>query len=193
MHATRKKWFNLHSGFRRIGIRNAETKTHRHRKTRRQMETDRFDKIDEQILRMLSENARIPFLEVARACGVSGTTIHQRVQRLTSLGVIDGAEYRIEPSKIGYETCAYIGLDLSDPTLFQSAVDALGRIPEVVEIHCTSEAYSLFVKVYARNNDHLLTIIRTKFHPLGLIQKKIIVSFKTMHKKPLMIFSKKSD
>ena len=32
----------------------------------------KIDKLDRQILRMIAEDARVPFLEVARACNVSG-------------------------------------------------------------------------------------------------------------------------
>ncbi|MGM9817835.1 MAG: Lrp/AsnC family transcriptional regulator [Paludibacteraceae bacterium] len=151
------------------------------------MRNNQLDEMDEKILRMLSENARVPFLEVARACGVSGTAIHQRVQRLTSLGILQGTEYKIDPSKIGYETCAYIGLILKDDTSFDTVVEALGKIPEVVECHCTNEAFDLFVKVHARNNDHLLTIIHDKLKPLGLSHSKIIVSFRQIIQKQLTI------
>ena len=65
-----------------------------------------LDELDEKILRMIVDNARIPFLEVARACGVSGAAIHQRVQKLTGLGVIKGSEFLLDAEKIGYETCA---------------------------------------------------------------------------------------
>ena len=54
------------------------------------MENNQFDEIDEKILQMLAKDGNIPFQEVARACGVSGTTIHTRVKRLTSLGVVQG-------------------------------------------------------------------------------------------------------
>ena len=66
--------------------------------------------LDEQILKLIAGNARIPFLEVARACNVSGAAIHQRIQKLTNLGILKGSEYVIDPEKIGYETCAYIGI-----------------------------------------------------------------------------------
>ena len=51
-----------------------------------------LDALDEQILRLIAGNARIPFLEVARACNVSGAAIHQRIQKLTNLGILKGAE-----------------------------------------------------------------------------------------------------
>ena len=49
-----------------------------------------LDSLDEQILRLIASNARIPFLEVARACNVSGAAIHQRIQKLTNLGILKG-------------------------------------------------------------------------------------------------------
>ena len=59
-----------------------------------------LDSLDEQILKLIAGNARIPFLEVARACNVSGAAIHQRIQKLTNLGILKGSEYVIDPEKI---------------------------------------------------------------------------------------------
>ena len=151
------------------------------------MENYQLDKMDEVILRMLSENARVPFLEVARACGVSGTAIHQRVARLSAMGVLQGAAYQIDPTQIGYETCAYIGLYLKEDVPFDKAIEALEQIPEVVECHCTNEPFDFFIKVHARNNDHLLTIIHEKLKPAGLSHSKIILSFRQIIKKQLKV------
>ena len=79
-----------------------------------------LDTLDEQILKLIADNARIPFLEVARACNVSGAAIHQRIQKLTNLGILKGSEYVIDPEKIGYETCAYIGIDRKSTRLNSS-------------------------------------------------------------------------
>ncbi len=83
----------------------------------------KLDKLDKQILRLIAGDARIPFLEVARACNVSGAAIHQRIQKLTNLGILKGSYYVIDPDKIGYETCAYIGLNLKNPEAFDSVVE----------------------------------------------------------------------
>ena len=68
------------------------------------MAVQKLDQLDKQILRMIAEDARVPFLEVARACNVSGAAIHQRIQKLTNLGVLKGSQFVIDPEKIGYET-----------------------------------------------------------------------------------------
>ena len=129
----------------------------------------KIDKLDKQILNLISEDARIPFLEVARACNVSGAAIHQRIQKLTSMGVLKGSEFIIDPEKIGYETCAYIGLNLKHPETFD----------EVVECHYTTGNFDMFIKIYAYNNHHLLTIIHDKLQPLGLASSQTLISFHT--------------
>lgn len=141
------------------------------------MAIQKIDKLDRQILRLVSEDARIPFLEVARVCNVSGAAIHQRVQKLYNLGVLRGSQFMIDPEKIGYETCAYIGLNLKNPESFDAVVEELKKIPEVVECHYTTGNFDLFIKLYAQNNHHLLNIIHDKLQPLGLSRSETIISF----------------
>ena len=58
---------------------------------------EKIDNLDKQILEIISQNARIPFKDVAAECGVSRAAIHQRVQRLIDLGVIIGSGYHVNP------------------------------------------------------------------------------------------------
>ena len=141
------------------------------------MAYQKLDKLDKQILRMIAEDARVPFLEVARACNVSGAAIHQRIQKLTSMGILRGSKFIIDPEKIGYETCAYIGLNLKNPESFDEVLNKLKEIPEVVECHYTTGDFDMFIKIYAINNHHLLNIIHDKLQPLGLSRSETIISF----------------
>ena len=136
-----------------------------------------LDSLDKKILHLIAEDARIPFLEVARVCNVSGAAIHQRTQKLTNLGILKGSQFIIDPEKVGYETCAYIGLYLKNPENFDSVVEALKKIPEVVECHYTTGGFDMFIKIYAVNNHHLLNIIHDKLQPLGLSRSESIISF----------------
>ena len=132
------------------------------------MANQKLDKLDRQILKLISEDARIPFLEVARLCNVSGAAIHQRIQKLMAMGVIKGSQFIIDPEKVGYETCAFIGLNLKNPESFDEVVQRLKEIPEVVECHYTTGNYDLFIKIHAANNHHLLNIIHDQLQPLGI-------------------------
>ena len=59
-------------------------------------------------------------------------------------------------------TCAYMGLFLQEPGQFTSIVEALKDIPEVVECYYTTGKYDLFIKIYARDNEHLLKVIHDR-------------------------------
>lgn len=146
-----------------------------------------LDELDEKILRMIVDNARIPFLEVARACGVSGAAIHQRVQKLNDIGVIKGSEFLLDTEKIGYETCAFVGIFLTSPSTFEYVVKELEKIPEVVECYYTTGQYDLLIKVFAKNNKDLLRIIHTQLQPLGLSRTETLMSFKEGFRKKLPI------
>jgi Lrp/AsnC family transcriptional regulator for asnA, asnC and gidA len=142
------------------------------------MKHQQLDELDEKILKLIVGNARIPFLEVARECNVSGAAIHQRIQKLMNIGVIKSSEFVLDNTKIGYDTCAYIGLYLKSPGQFTEVVEALKNIPEVVECHYTTGQYDLFIKLYAKNNQDLLSIIHNKLQPLGLARTESLISFK---------------
>ena len=157
------------------------------------MATQKLDKLDQRILHMISEDARVPFLEVARVCNVSGAAIHQRIQKLTAMGILRGSQFIIDPEKIGYETCAYIGLNLKNPEDFDHVLEALKKIPEVTECHYTTGNYDMFIKIYARNNHHLLTIIHDQLQPLGLSSSQTLISFHSAFQRQLPVTCILSD
>lgn len=150
-----------------------------------------LDSLDYKILQTLSTNGRKPFLEIARECNVSGAAIHQRIQKLMALGVLCGSECLINPASVGYDTCAYIGFFLKDPSKFDEVVEKLKAIPEVVEVHFTTGQYDMFIKLYARNNDHLLHIIHEQLQGLGLARTESLISFKEVFKRQLPIVENK--
>jgi Lrp/AsnC family transcriptional regulator, regulator for asnA, asnC and gidA len=120
-----------------------------------------IDKTDQKILEILTQNARMPFLEVARICGISGAAVHQRVQKLMDAGIFKGSQFNLNPKGLGYQTCAYIGIqvNLNANSTHQEVFQKILEIPEIVECHHISGKYSLFVKVYTKNNEHLKKVI----------------------------------
>ncbi len=120
-----------------------------------------IDSTDKKILEILSENARIPFLEVARVCGISGAAVHQRVQKLIDAGILAGSQFCLNPKGLGYYTCAFIGIqvNLMSTSTHEQVFQAIKKIPEIVECHHISGKYSLFVKVFTKNNEHLKRVI----------------------------------
>ncbi len=120
-----------------------------------------IDSLDKKILSFLVKDARIPFLEIARDCGVSGAAIHQRIQKMKDAGVITGSQFNISPKNVGYYTCAFIGLqvNLTSTRTHQEVFNKIMKIPEIVECHHVTGNNSLLAKVYCNNNEHLKRII----------------------------------
>lgn len=136
-----------------------------------------LDELDEKILDLIADDARIPFLEVARKCNVSGAAIHQRMQKLQQMGVIKGSQYLFDPESVGNGTCAFVGILLRDPSESDRVVAELRKVPEVVECHYTTGNYDLFIKIYAHDNAHLLSLIHDKLQVIGIQRSETMVSF----------------
>lgn len=145
-----------------------------------------FDKLDLSILKTLSANARKPYLEISRECGVSGAAVHQRIQRLTSNGVIKGSECLLEPRALGYDTCAYVGVMLREPEQYARMVEKLRDMPEVVECYYTTGQYDIFIKVYTRDNEHLLHLLQN-IQQLGWARTETLITFRQMFRRPLPV------
>ena len=152
-----------------------------------------LDELDEKILKLIIGNARMPFLEVARECNVSGAAIHQRIQKLTNLGVIKGSEFIVDNTKVGYETCAYMGLFLKSPGQFPSVTEALLQIPEVVECHFTTGPYTMLIKLYACDNAHLMELLNNKLQEIpGVISTETLISLEqSINKEIPIVLNKK--
>ena len=147
-----------------------------------------IDQLDEKILKLITKNARIPFLEVARECGVSGAAIHQRVQRLLNIGVILGSEFIVSPQRLGYNTCAYMGIHLDKAKFHKQVVEALREIPEVVECHYTTGQYAIFVKIQTKTNKHLKQIIDEELQKIeGIARTETFMSLEMDFKRQVPI------
>ena len=136
-----------------------------------------LDELDEKILDLIADDARIPFLQVARKCNVSGAAIHQRIQKLQQMGVIKGSQFLFDPESVGNGTCAFVGILLRDPSESDRVVAELRKVPEVVECHYTTGNYDLFIKLYAHDNAHLLSLIHDKLQVIGIQRSETMVSF----------------
>lgn len=153
---------------------------------------EKIDNLDRQILEIISQNARIPFKDVAAECGVSRAAIHQRVQRLIDLGVIVGSGYHVNPKSLGYRTCTYVGIKLEKGSMYKAVVAELQNIPEIVECHFTTGPYTMLTKVYARDNEHLMDLLNNKMQEIpGVTATETLISLEQSIKKEIPIHADK--
>jgi Lrp/AsnC family transcriptional regulator for asnA, asnC and gidA len=123
---------------------------------------DKLDEIDRKILQVITQNARKPFKEVAEIVGISRAAVHQRVQKMFDNGVITGSGYTVNPKALGYNLCVYVGLTLEKGSMYNEVCDELEKIPEVVESRFTLGAFAMLIKLYARDDQHLLDLLSNK-------------------------------
>ncbi len=123
---------------------------------------EKIDNLDRKILHIIMRNARIPSKDVALECGVSRAAIHQRIQRLIELNVIVGSGYRVNPKVLGYSTCTYVGVNLERAATYREVIPEFEKIPEVVECHFTTGPYTMLIKLYARDNEHLMDLLNNR-------------------------------
>ena len=148
----------------------------------------KVDELDKQILERISCNARIPFKEVAEECGVSRAAVHQRVQRLIDAGVIIGSGFHVNPTCLGYNTCTYIGITLEKGSMYKSVVKEFEKIPEIVECHFTTGPYTMLIKLYARDNAHLMTLLNDTLQEInGVVSTETLISLNQSIKKEVPI------
>lgn len=138
---------------------------------------EKIDNLDRKILDIVMHNARTPSKVVAVECGVSRAAIHQRIQRMIDLGVITGSGYHVNPKMLGFATCTYIGVNLERGAMYRTVVPEFEKIPEIVECHFTTGQYTLLLKVYARDNEHLMELLNDKIQTIpGVTGTETLIS-----------------
>ena len=149
---------------------------------------EKIDSLDKKILNILSQNARIPFKDVATECGVSRAAIHQRVQHLIENGVITGSGFDVNPKSLGYSTCTYIGLNLERGSMYKNVVARLNSINEIVECHFTTGSYTMLIKLYAKDNEQLMDLLNNKLQTIpGVVSTETLISLEQSIKREILV------
>ena len=149
---------------------------------------EKIDNLDKKILGILSQNARIPFKDVAAECGVSRAAIHQRVQHLIEGGIITGSGFDVNPKSLGYSTCTYVGITLERGSMYKKVVAEFEKIPEIVECHFTTGPYTMLIKLYARDNAHLMELLNDCLQEIpGVIATETLISLRQSIRKEVPI------
>jgi Lrp/AsnC family transcriptional regulator for asnA, asnC and gidA len=133
-----------------------------------------LDETDQKILSYLIGNARMPVAEIARECEISGSAAYQRVKKMEESGVISGSHFIVNPKILGYNVCAFIGIQLCTAYKYEKAISRLMRIIEVVECHYVTGDFQILIKVFCRDNEHLRSVISTKLSEIFGVERIFI-------------------
>ncbi len=119
-----------------------------------------LDELDTRLITGLRREPHSSVAELARVLDVARGTVQSRLAALWRRGVITGYGPDVHGPSAGYGVLAFTTLEIAQGS-HASTVAALGRVPEVLEIHTVTGPGDLLVRVVARSNDHLHDILQS--------------------------------
>lgn len=119
---------------------------------------EKTDRIDEQIIQTLQENARIPLKALAEKVFLSSPAVSARIERLEREGIITGYHASVDRLKLGYHITAFINLEV-EPSQKQEFYPYIKKCPNVLECSCVTGNYSMLIKVAFPSTMELDTFI----------------------------------
>ena len=131
-----------------------------------------------EILRLLKENSRMPFLRIAKILGVSETAVRKRVRKLEESGILKKYTIEIDPKKIGFEINALIGID-TKPEYYISTLEKLKKMKEIMSLYSSSGDHMILIECWLKNSKELTKFVKklnviegiTKICPAIILEK----------------------
>ena len=106
-----------------------------------------LDELDRQLLRLLVQDGRRSYTDLARDTGLSTSAVHQRVRRLEQRGVITGWTARVDPVAVGLPLTAFVSITPIDPAAPDDAPERLAHLTAVEACHSVAGTESWILKV----------------------------------------------
>src|SRR5919205_4069399 len=138
-----------------------------------------IDDVNLQIIDILSKDSSTPFVEIAKRVGISDATVHLRVSRLIDEGIIRRFTLSLNNNLLGYDHLAFIGMNIK-PGFADQTTEELSNLQEVMEIHEMHNTFDLFVKIRAKDLNHMRDIIENKIRMIpNILETELMTVLKT--------------
>lgn len=130
-----------------------------------------LDKFDIKIIKELEKDGRIAFSSIASNLKISNTMVHQRVNRLIEQGIISGIKPLVNEKKIGYDWASFTGITLNKDSDSDRIIEELKAIPEITECYYVTGSFTLYIKIIAKNHEHMRQVLYEKIDRISGIAK----------------------
>ena len=118
-----------------------------------------LDEFDVNIIKELEKDGRMAFSAIATNLKISNTMVHQRINRLMENGIITGIKPTLNEKKIGYDWGAFTGITLKKDHESERVIEALKKIPEITECYFITGSYTLYIKMIAKDHEHMRKLL----------------------------------
>lgn len=147
-----------------------------------------LDEFDKKILIQLEKDGRKPYSEIAKNLNISNTMVHQRVTRMKKIGILKGAGIILDERKLGYEWSAFTGLVLKEDSDSKTIIEELRKIPEVTECYYITGQYTLYIRIVAKSNEHMRSVLYDKIdHISGILKTESMIDFGAAFKRNVSV------
>jgi Lrp/AsnC family transcriptional regulator, regulator for asnA, asnC and gidA len=138
-----------------------------------------LDEVNLQIMDILVRDSSMPFVKIAKQIGISDATVHWRVRRLIATGIISKFTISVDNNLLGYDHLAFAGINIK-PGFADQVTEEITNIEEVLEIHEMHNRFDLFLKIRAKDLDHMRDIIKNKISILpNVLDTELMTILKT--------------
>src|ERR671927_662953 len=149
-----------------------------------------IDDVNLQIIDILSKDSSTPFVEIAKRVGISDATVHLRVRRLIDEGIIRRFTLSLNNDRLGYDHLAFVGINIR-PGFADQITEELSNLEEVLEIHEMHNRFDLFLKIRAKDLNHMRDIMENKFRILpNVLETELMAVLKTKKEEQMVSLSK---
>lgn len=132
------------------------------------MRTVIIDDMNRKIIRILEEDGRKTYAEIAVELKRSESTVRDRIQRLERARVILGYAAAIDRRSMGYQTEGLVLCNVDNSVEIHKVIDALANLENVIQVYLVSGERRIAFWVIARDNRDLEEVLRRYVSPLGL-------------------------
>lgn len=130
-----------------------------------------MDEIDQKLIAMLHENARLPVATLAKAIGVTRTTIQNRLAKLERAGVIAGYTLRLKPLSEGRGIRAMMTIS-SEGHRASEVLQALKGNPNVASLYMTNGRWDIVAELRVETLERFESALRDIRRLKGIAQSE---------------------
>ncbi|MFV8323514.1 MULTISPECIES: Lrp/AsnC family transcriptional regulator [unclassified Flavobacterium] len=132
---------------------------------------DILDEFDINIIKELEKDGRMAYSAIAANLKISNTMVHQRINRLTEQGILTGIKPLINEKKVGYDWGSFTGITLNKDQDSDRIIEELKNIPEITECYYITGSFTLYIKIIAKDHEHMRKVLYEKIDNIPGIAK----------------------
>lgn len=130
-----------------------------------------LDKLDQQIIHHMMQDANISYAELGKKFFVSAGTIHVRIKKLQDAGIVKGTRFNVDLKQLGYDVIAFIGIYLKESSMYDAVAKELQKMPEIVRLNYTTGNYSMFAEIVCKDITQLKSVLHDELQKIKGIER----------------------